>query len=176
MRLLRSGPKPRQALSCVEALCCLSDSMLLAAGSEGRVIALDLRPRWPLHSSHYAQYYQVIEIEAQHVMSDAEPDSRIAPSVSCGWPFQLFLSNSTAFVLKFIQGVRWACRSDNEELIGSKDRKVPMRSAPALPILAEHRLPHGVTSMCPGSTPGLPITLGTRMGDIFYLTMTKQVY
>ena len=44
MHLVRKGPKPREALAGVEALCCVSDSIILAAGSEGRIIALDLRP------------------------------------------------------------------------------------------------------------------------------------
>ena len=46
MQLVRLGPKPRQALSSVEALCCLSDSIVLAGGPEGRVLALDVQSRW----------------------------------------------------------------------------------------------------------------------------------
>ena len=45
LRLMRKGPKPREALSSVEAMCWLSDSAVLAAGSEGRIIALNLLPR-----------------------------------------------------------------------------------------------------------------------------------
>ncbi len=45
-----------------------------------------------------------------------------------------------------------------------------------LPVVAEHRLPKGVTSLCPSTGPGLPVTAGTRNGDIFQLTMTRQVW
>ena len=51
MHLVRRGPKPREALSSVEALCCMSDSIILAAGSEGRIIALDLRARCACYPS-----------------------------------------------------------------------------------------------------------------------------
>ena len=46
MQLVKLGPKPRQALSSVEALCCLSDSIVLAGGPEGRMLALDVQARW----------------------------------------------------------------------------------------------------------------------------------
>ena len=47
MQLVKLGPKPRQALSSVEALYCLSDIIVLAGGPEGRVLALDVQARWP---------------------------------------------------------------------------------------------------------------------------------
>ena len=46
MQLVKLGPRPRQALSSVEALWCLSDSIVLAGGPEGRLLALDIQARW----------------------------------------------------------------------------------------------------------------------------------
>lgn len=50
MHLVRKGPKPREALASVDVLCCMADNMILAAGSEGRIIALDCSFRWVCHA------------------------------------------------------------------------------------------------------------------------------
>ena len=69
-----------------------------------------------------------------------------------------------------------ACRCDEEVSGTGRSRGRAARSADILPVVAEHRLPKGVTSLCPSAAPGQPITAGTRNGDIFQLTMTRQVW
>ena len=44
-----------------------------------------------------------------------------------------------------------------------------------LALVAEHCLPDGVTTLCPSSNPGMPIMAGTRAGDVFCLSLAKQV-
>lgn len=63
-----------------------------------------------------------------------------------------------------------------EDLTAGKGRKAQAKATDTLPVVAEHRLPHGVTSLCPAAAQGLPITAGTRKGDVFQLTLTKQVH
>ena len=43
-------------------------------------------------------------------------------------------------------------------------------------LVAEHRLPDGVTSLCLSNQPGMPIMAGTRAGDVFRLCLTQQVF
>ena len=59
--------------------------------------------------------------------------------------------------------------------IEGKSRRGQQHSADMLTVVAEHKLPDGVTSLCPSTAQGMPITVGTRKGDIFHMTMTKQV-
>ena len=63
-----------------------------------------------------------------------------------------------------------------EDVSAGKGRKAQAKAADTLPMVAEHRLPHGVTSLCPTAAQGLPITAGTGKGDIFQLMLTKQVH
>ena len=44
-----------------------------------------------------------------------------------------------------------------------------------LALVADHCLPDGITTLCPSSNPGMPIMAGTRAGDVFCLSLTKQV-
>jgi hypothetical protein len=62
-----------------------------------------------------------------------------------------------------------------EGLTAAKGRQAQAMAADTLPVVAEHRLPHGVTSLCPPAAMGLPISAGTRKGDVFQLMLTKQV-
>ncbi|CAK0787486.1 hypothetical protein CVIRNUC_010706 [Coccomyxa viridis] len=107
MQLVKLGPKPRQALSSVEALYCLSDIIVLAGGPEGRVLALDVQAR---------------------TFTGEQPKSK-----------------------------------------GHRGR-----AADVLALVADHCLPDGITTLCPSSSPGMPIMAGTRAGDVFCLSLTKQ--
>ena len=64
------------------------------------------------------------------------------------------------------------CRNSTEEKSNSKGQRG--RAADVLALVAEHCLPDGVTTLCPSSNPGMPIMAGTRAGDVFCLSMTKQ--
>lgn len=44
-----------------------------------------------------------------------------------------------------------------------------------LALVADHCLPDGITTLCPSSSPGMPIMAGTQAGDVFCLSLTKQV-
>ena len=71
--------------------------------------------------------------------------------------------------------IRMACRCVEDESGKGRSKRKASMSADVLPVAAEHRLPKGVTSLCPSTGPGLPVTVGTRNGDVFQLTMTRQV-
>lgn len=78
--------------------------------------------------------------------------------------------------LLLFRNVKIASRSAEEGPSRDRSKRRAASAADTLPVVAEHRLPKGVTSLCPSAGPGLPITAGTRNGDIFQLTMTRQVW
>ena len=70
--------------------------------------------------------------------------------------------------------IKLACRSP--DFGKGRSKRKAAKSADILLVVAEHRLPKGVTSLCPSTAPGMPVTAGTRNGDIFQLTMIRQVW
>ena len=79
MQLMKLGPKPRQALSSVEALCCLSDSIVLAGGPEGRLLALDVQARWLPALHIYAPFTGMLlytVVSPQQVATEATASDR----------------------------------------------------------------------------------------------------